>query len=342
MKTLIPLTALAMLVATSATHAQTPAYSKPSGYTTQVLKPGRLNYVGINVLTPARASGTLTSYFNSGLTLVDNKANFTSALQSGKMHTIEITSGAAVGAVREFSTWTSQRINITLAIPGIKIGDKYVIRKNLTLQEMFPNGQPLTGGAEVPSDYVRVPNGSGGFDQYFYKTTSTNGAIGWWTTPDGTTRGTRVTTDIPLLYTDGIQVRRVDGVNKRLVLTGQVKTTSSRSYLVTGDNPLSINPPIGATLLNAGLEKGMQGHATSPSTADLLFVPQAGGTFKRYWRKTSNTGGSVGWYETPNGSLVGTRISAPGSIKLPPYCMIKRKGAAKFVEIKVPSNYSNL
>lgn len=341
MKTLIPLTALAMLVATSTTYAQTPAYSKPSGYTTQVLKPNRLNYVGLNVLTPSLASGAITAIGTSGLDLTDNKASLLTALPSGKMHTIEITSGTAVGSVREFTSFNNTRVTTSAAITGLKVGDKYIIRKNLTLQELFPNGAPLTGGAVQPlnADVVEIPNGSGGFTSYFYKTSVTNGPIGWWTTPNASTRGVQVTADVPLLYTDGIRIRRRAGVDKNLVITGQVKTTSSRTYVVTGSNPISVNSPVGSTLANSAFG-GLQGHATSPATADILLVPISTGAFRRYWRKTSATGGPIGWYLTPDGVAVGTIQTK--TVNLPPYCLIERKGAARFIEVKVPTNYSNL
>ncbi len=345
MKTIIPLTALAALVASSFTFAQTPAFSKPSGYTTQVLKPNVLNYVGINVLTPTAASGSITGIQDLNLGLVDSSAAFSTSLQTGKMHTIEITSGAAVGSVREFITFTNNKVTVSAVISGLAPGDKYIIRKNLTLQEMFPQGAPLTGAASLPStaDIVRVPDGSGKFILYWYKTSTTDGAIGWWLTPDGVARGTRITTDIPLLYTDGLEIQRKTGVNKNLVLTGQVKTTSSRVYVVTGSNPISINPPVGSNLSNSQLSLSMQGHATSPSTADILWVRNTGETFfSRYWRKTSTTGGSAGWYKTPDGVAVGTLVTNAAGVKLSPHCRIQRKGAAKFMQIKVPTFYSNL
>lgn len=345
MKTLIPITALAALIASSASFAQTPAFSKPSGYTTQLLRPNTINYVGLNVLTPTVAAGAITSFQNSIPAVTDSAANFNTTLEAGKMYTIEITSGPAIGSIREFiHSSNNTRLTISTAISGLLAGDKYIIRKNLTLQELFPAGAPLTGAATSPgtADIVRVPDGLGNFTQYWYKTGTTSGAIGWWTTPNGTSRGALVTTDIPLLYTDGIQIQRRAGVNKNLVLTGQVKTTSSRVYVVTGSNPVSINPPAGSTLANSELSLSLRGHGTSPATADILWVRNASGTsFSRYWRKTSTTGGNIGWYLTPDGVAPGTIVNA-GRVNLSPYCLIERKGGARFMEVKVPPFYSNL
>ena len=342
MKTLIPITALAALLASSASFAQTPAFSKPSGYTTQVLKPSKTNYVGLNVITPSLAAGAITATENSKLRLVDSNAAFNTTLQSGKMHTIEIVSGTAVGSVREFIPSSNTKVDISATISGLAIGDKYIIRKNLTLQELFPSGAPLTGAASTPgtADLVQVPDGAGNFTQYWYKTTTTNGAIGWWTTTNGTTRGVEVTTDVPLLYTDGIQIKRRAGVDVNLVITGQVKTTSSRVYVITGSNPVSINPPAGSTLSNSSLS-GSFAASTSPANADILWVRNLAGTaFNRFWRKTSTTGGATEWWKTPDGIAPGTKVT--GTVKLSPFCFIERKGSAKFMQIKVPSFYSNL
>lgn len=342
MKTLIPLTALAALIASTAAYGQTPAYSKPSGYTTQVLKPNKLNYVGINVLTPSLASGAITDIESAGLALQDSKATFLTALPAGKMFTLEIVSGSATGSVREFVAFTKTKVTITASIANLKVGDKYIIRKNPTLQEIFPAGAPLTGGASTPStaDIVRVPNGDGTDTRYWYKTTTTNGPIGWWTTTDGKTRGVQVTSDIPLLYTDGIQVNRRAGVDVNLVLTGQVKTTSSRPYVVTGSNPVSINPPVGATLKNSGLKNYMQGAASSPATADILWVPTKNMNLKGYWYKNSSVGGEIGWYTTTDGITAGTLVTT--KVNLSPSCLIQRRGAARFMRISVPSSYADL
>jgi len=343
MKTLIPLTALAALVASSTSFAQTPAFSKPSGYTTQVLKPSVFNNVGINVQTSSKASGAITAVSGNFLTLTDSSASLTSALTSGKMHTIEITSGTAIGAVREFNSFTGTTVTISAAITGLAVTDKYIIRQNLTVQEIFPVGL-LTGAALNPTgaDIVWVPNGSGGYDRYWYKSNASQGAIGWWTTVDGTTRGVQVTQDIPLLYTDGILVQRKAGVDKNLVLTGEVKTTGSTPYVLSGFNAVSINPPAGLTLFNAGFAPGsnFQGAALTPSGADILWVPNGVGGFTQYWYKTNASQGAIGWWTTADGIARGARVVE--DVTLPPNCLIQRKGTAKFMAITVPSSYSNL
>jgi hypothetical protein len=342
MKNLLPLTAIVALAASSLSSAE-PAYSKPSGYTTQVLKPSIFNNVGINVQTPTRASGAISAVGVDGLTLTDSSASFASALTAGKMHTIEITSGTATGAVREFISFTGTTVSISASITGLAINDKYIIRQNRTVQEIFPVGF-LTGAALTPStaDIVWVPNGNGGYDKYWYKNNASQGVIGWWTTTDGLTRGAQVTQDIPLLYTDGILVQRKSGVAKNLILVGEVKTTGSNPYILNGFNAISINPPVGLTLFTAGFAPGsnFSGAALTPSTADILWVADGNGGYVQYWYKINATQGAIGWWTTVDGVTRGTRVLT--DVDLPANCYIQRKGAAKFMPIAVPSGYSGL
>jgi hypothetical protein len=344
MKTLIPLATLATLAASSSLYAQAPVFSKPSGYTTQVMKPSLSNSVGFNILTPALAAGAITAVSGDGFTLTDSTANFTSILPINKMCTIEITSGAAVGAVREFNSFNGTSVSISAAISDLAIGDKYIIRKNATVQEIFPLGSPLTGAEQNPdtADIVWVPDGNGGYTKYWYKTSDTEGPIGWWTTEDGATPGVQVTQDIPLLYTDGITVQRKSGSNNELILEGQVKTTASTPYILTGFNDVSINSPAGSTLFNAGFAPGPNflGAEISPENADILLVPDGNGGFSRYWYKTSENQGAIGWWTTEDGTTRGAQVTE--DVVLPPNCTIQRKGVAKFMKINVSSVFSDL
>lgn len=339
MKTRIPLTALAALTASSSLYAQTPVFSEPSGYTTQVMKPSLSNNVGFNILTPSLAAGAISAVSGDGLTLTDSTASLASVIPSGKMCTIEITSGTATGAVREFVSFTATTVSISAAISDLAIGDKYIIRKNATVQEVFPLGAPLTGAAVSPdtADIVWVPDGIGGYTRYWYKNTTTEGSIGWWTTADGLTRGVQITEDIPLLYTDSITVERKSGSDVDLILDGQVKTTGSTPYTITGFNDVSINPPVGLTLFTSGLQAAITGSETAVN-ADKVWVPDGLGGYTKYWNRV--TFSPTGWRTTTTGSDDTGPVSV--DVDLTPGIRIERNGAAKFMAIDVPSSYSGL
>jgi hypothetical protein len=335
-----PYSVCAAILACSIAQGQTTATTTPVGYTTQTLLPNTFNNVGLNVLTPTLTAGVLTDVVD--VVLTDSTADFTTALPAGKMCTIEITSGAAIGAVQEFISWTGTTITLPGAITGLQIGDKYIIRKDLTLQELFPAGAPLTGGALNPAnaDIVWIPDGVGGYTKYWYKTNVTQGAIGWWTTVDGATRGALVTLDIPLLYTDGILVQRKTGVNKDLVISGEVKKTATSSYILNGFNTISINPPAGLTLFTAGFyPTNFTGGALNPANADILWVPDGTGGYTKYWYKTNALQGAIGWWTTVDGATRGEQVVS--DVVLPPAVKIQRKSTAKFMSIAVPSSYSN-
>lgn len=314
-----------------ATAAET-AYTKPVGYTTQTLAANSFNLVGFNVLSPSVAAGKVTAV--SGAEVTDSTASFDTALPAGKTCVLEITSGTAAGTVQEFTNWTASTITLPAAIGGLAPNDTYVVRVVPTLQETFPAGFLAGSGFASTADKVWVPQGSGAYLKYWYKSTTPN--VGWHTTSTGSNDTGLVTSDVPLVYIDGILVEK-KATPKDFVLTGEVKTTGSNVLLTTGFNLISINPPTGLTLFTSGLQGDIAGSGF-PSSADIVWVPQGGGAYIKYWYKTTTP--NIGWHTTVTGStdtgLVGADVPLPASI------FLQRKGASKVVTLDVPSGYSSL
>lgn len=338
----LPLMA-ALLMAPSALLAQNTATTTPVGYVTQEIRTGTFNVIGFNLMTPALTTGSVTSISTDGLTINDTAANLTSSLPANKTYSVEIISGAAIGYVFQFNTWSQTSITLGSAIPGLDVGAKYIVRANRTLQELFPSGAPLTGAALTPTnaDIVWVPNGSGGYTQYWYKTNAAQGAIGWWTTNDGTTRGSLVSTEVPLLFTDAILVQRKSAATTSLVISGEIKKTSSNPLVNTGFNLVSINPPSGLSLFTAGFfPNNFAGAALTPVNADILWVPNGTGAYTQYWYKTNASQGAIGWWTTADGTTRGAQVTE--DVQLPAGCFIQRKGTARFMSINVPAFFSGL
>jgi hypothetical protein len=294
-------------------------------------------------MTPSLVTGSVTSISNDGLIISDTGVNLITALPANQTYSIEITSGAALGYVFQFNSWSESSVTVGSAIPGLEIGAKYTIRANRTLQQLFPSGAPLTGAALTPTnaDIVWVPDGRGGYTQYWYKTNAAQGAIGWWTTNDGVTRGSLVTSVIPLLFTDAILVQRKTAATTSLVLSGEIKKTSSNPLVNTGFNLVSINPPSGLSLFTAGFfPNNFTGAALTPVNADVLWVPDGVGGYTQYWYKTNAAQGAIGWWTTSDGLTRGSLVAE--DVQLPAGCFIQRKGTARFMSINVPSFYSGL
>jgi hypothetical protein len=332
MKSSIATTLLALAL-TGASQAQTAVYTAPVGYTTQTLVANRQNLVGINVMTPVIASGSLTAV--SGATLTDSNTNFTQAITAGKTAVLEITSGSGTvpGTVQDFVTWSGNSITLPAAVTGVAVGNTYRIRLAPTLQEIFPVGTLAGSVIASTADKVWIPTGPGTYDRFWYKT---GASAGWRKTTNGSNDTGAVTGDVPLLYIDGIIVEK-KGTAKDLVLTGEVKTKGSNMLLAQGQNLISVIPPTGSTLFNAGLQGDIAGSALA-STADIVWVPNGSGSFVRYWYKSTSP---AGWRTTSTGSDNTGAVSV--DVPLPPSIIIQRRSATpKVVTMDVPAAYSSL
>lgn len=331
MKSSIACTLLAAAAISGISQAQTTVYTTPVGYTTQTLAANRQTLVGINVMTPTIASGAFTAV--SGATFTDSNANFTQAITAGKTAVLEITSGTAAGTVQDFVTWNNNSITLPAAVSGAAVGNTYRIRLAPTLQEIFPVGTLAGSVIASTADKVWIPTGPGTYERFWYKTSA---PAGWRKTTTGSNDTGAVTGDVPLLYIDGIIVEK-KGTAKDLVLSGEVKTKGSNVYLTQGQNLISIVPPTGSTLFNAGLQGDIAGSAVA-STADIVWVPNGSGSFNRYWYKNTNP---AGWCGTTTGSNNTGAVSV--DVSLPPSIIIQRRSTTpKVITMDVPAAYSSL
>jgi hypothetical protein len=337
MKTLIPLTALAALVASSTAFAQTPAFSKPSGYTTQSLPANTISLVGINLQNPSVVKSTITAI--SGTQLTDSQQNFSTLLTAGKTYIIEIVTGSSAGGVEWFATWSGNTLTLasTLNMPSLAVGNQYTIRLAPTLQQLFPSGSLTTFGLANLSaaDKVWVQQSNGTFLRYAVKTGAN---AGWHITSNGLSSGGLITADIPVVTTDGLLVEK-KAVAGSHVNTGEVKTTPTTAYTTQGFNLVSINPPAGSTLFTCGLNGDLATFGLANVTnADKVWVPQGNGTFIRYALKT---GANAGWYTTSNGVAVGSLVSS--DVTLPASIYIQQISATpKRISFTVPESYNSL
>jgi hypothetical protein len=318
MKTIIPLTALAALVASSTIHAQTPAYSKPSGYVTQTLQPG-FNLVGINLVKSRIVSGSFTALDN---TSVQVGTSDLSVLTAG-LHLLEITSGSAAGRLTEFTVWSGNTITTVdnLQAANVAIGDTFLIRKAPTLEEVFGTTASVLNrnNNSANADIVWVPNGSGGYNRYFLNNSSV-----WRNALGG------AAPNIPIVYLDGLFVERKGSTSASLVITGEVKTTFTSIALGTGFNLIGTIFPSGSTLQNSGLDATLVRNNNS-ANADIVWIPTGPGTYARYF--LNNAGA---WRNALGGA-------AASDLPLTSSIFVQRKGSGTVTtNLTPPSSYTNL
>jgi hypothetical protein len=340
MKHLIPLTALAALSAASPIYAQTPAFSKPSGYVTTSLQVG-FNLIGLNLQTPSLSTGKFETVTSTTLTDSD-VTNFLPT--SGRTYVLEITSGTIQGSIFEVPAANIANNEITIATDpasdlvalGLTTDDTYNLRIAPTLEEIFTTVPLLQGGilhaaaTSGAADNIWLPNGNGGYIQYYLR----SGATPAFREVVSNT----VSPNVPIIYTDGFFVQKKTSTAASLTITGDVKTVGTNSVITQGFNPVNLVAPVGLNLFNAGLEDDLKPGANS-GVADIVWVQQSNLTYKQYFRRS---GATQTWRDVDSPSVALTQQDAE-AVTLSGSVLIQRKDAGKVnIDLNVPNNYSNL
>jgi hypothetical protein len=298
------------------------AVSGAGGYTTYNLAVG-FNLIGISLLDPVALNGTIDA--EAGATITDADVDFTTL--TGGTYLIEILSGTQSGAVAEIASVVDAD-NITLnGALGAGTAD-YQIRKAPTLGELF--GTSLAGAAVVPTattDRVWLPDGAGGFNQYYFRT----GAINQFRAV--ASPNTALPEGVPVFYPDALFVQ-VASAPKSVVITGMVKTTGTVVAANTGFNLVGVTPPVGATFGNSKMKDFLQASVGPvPNAAtDRVWLPNGAGGFNQFFVNNAGLWKSVA---LPAGASQDDTALTSG-------LFIQRSGASTAGVLDVPTFYANL
>ena len=199
------------------------AYTTPVGYETLSLPAGtEYNLIGLRLHSPTIASGASTSV--SGTVFSDSSVDFDALLAAGRTYVLEITSGAFSGLVQEVFSWGTGSGNtandlvtpVDLTALGVVAGDTYSLRVAPTLEEIFDTSNLTPGFVVSQADLVWVPDGLGGFDQYFISALSGN--------PWKSATTLANTPNVPIVYQDGLLVqKRATSPTTSVVVTARLK-----------------------------------------------------------------------------------------------------------------------
>lgn len=320
--------------------AQAIAYSKPSGFVTHAVKAGQFNLIGLTLHEPVVISGVFDDV--SGNELTDEDENFTTALQAGKTYILEITENATspslVGAIQELTGgWTSNTLTTSdnLEEAGLAAGAKYQLRAARTISQIFGanNEAGLQGSANKDideADVIYIPNGVD-FDQYFYSSSTAEGAEpGWYKSGETPI----LANDTPVIYTDALLIYRRGNSDLDFTMHGCVKSTAATMALTGGEfNYVSTVFPVGATLGNSGLEASLEGSDNySINEADVVYMPDGEGGYNRYFY--SNPAGDEKWCSD--------KFDDASNVPLKSGIIIQRRTDHKNATITPPALYSNL
>ena len=283
---------LCSMLFVSSASAQSVAYSKPAGFVTHTLKAQQLNLIGLTLHEPVVYSGSFDEV--EGLILRDINADYDAALTSGNSYVLEIvdnpTDPSLNGVIQVITDWTAQEITTTEdltadgPVAGLAAGAKYNLRAPKTISDVFgsSNSAGLTAGANMASaDVIWLHNGVG-FDKFYY---SEGGGFGGgeagWKDDSGADAG-----DFPIIYTDAVIIQNKALTDKKLVVSGVVKTKAVTLALMEGKfNFISSTYPVGSTLGNSGLETDLVGGVDKDSS-DVVWMPNDEGGYDQYYYST--------------------------------------------------------
>ena len=346
---------IAAAIACGFASAQTTAYTTPVGYETLTVATG-FNYLGLRLQQPVSLAGIVTAKTETSLTLSSS-----AALVGGKMYVLEITN--AIGVTQEFlgTALAGDVLTTPIGLSAQVVadptnGDKYKIRSAPTLATTFgaKNSAGLAAGSFGPGlDQVWLPNPASptGFDQYYFDTDQTDPV-----TLDSGTWANAATNDpvdgasTTWNYADGILLARAVGSPvgaETVVISGEVKTSTTEYSLAKGVSYVSSIYPVGATLSStfgaknsAGLAPGSFGPGD-----DQVWVPNSSSItgFDQYYFDTDQTdpvtldGGTWANASTNDPVDGATTTLTSGAL-----IVIAETGTAKNATITPPSYYTDL
>ena len=305
----------------------TTAYTTPVGYETVPVASG-FNYLGTRLHEAPVAAGTFETVGSSSVT--DTGANFSALSSNGsKTFIIEITTGSGILTQVLGSAVSGDTITTTddLSAAGVANGASYLIRPASTLASVFGanNSAGLAAGfGGISGDIIFVPDGSGGYNQYYYDDLESS----WADVNGAPVNGA----EIALVYVDSV-ILSSTGAITNLVVTGTVKTKNTQTAVATGFNYVSSIYPAGATLSSTfdsaipDLDKGFGG-----ISGDIFFVPDGSGGFNQFYYDDLESS----WADVNGAPINGS------SIEMKPGVIFSNDGSPMNLKLTPPATYSGL
>jgi len=342
MKTKLTYSLLAAAAACGMAQGQTTAYTTPVGYVTVPMSPGQFTFGGLTLQSQSVAAGVLSSSTATSVT-ASGGIDFTALLTPGTIYILELPDGT----IQEVSSWNGATLNTQENVSASVVNGTttYKLRPCATVASVFGlnNTAGLTSSQDGDAstvDNVIVYTAPGISTNIYYFDANGNGSrdeadFDGWYTAGGEPADNQV---IP--YADGFLVQRVAGSLKTLVVTGEIKTSPTKSVLGSGFNFLSSVSPAGLTLIQSGLHQHISTSSDGDSTTvDNVVVNVAGNQTNVYFFDLNQNGvidaaDGDAWYTA--GGDPANDFALEGGF------YIINVGAAKPYTISVPTSYSNL
>ena len=248
---------------------------------------GETKLVGVFLARPVLLKGELSADVTAGATsLVATGSNvfsgYTPASEVGTAelapasddhYILEITSGPATGLIKQVTAFSGSTATVIGTLPALSSGTQFVLRKDQTLDSLFPSGAGLTSGSSVATaDVISVLSSTGLLNRFFYQT-----GYGWRLETDrNTIQNPNPKNRAYVRVTLGSGFAFKSNSNKNLNLSGEYRGTRSRITLESTTGTIVANPyPVAVTLADSGLADYLT-KAASAAGADSLRFLEAG------------------------------------------------------------------
>jgi hypothetical protein len=294
MKTYIPYSLILAAASCGLAFGAATAYTTPVGYVTQTMPANASTLLGLTVQQPTIAAGVLTA--SSSTSVTDSKINFTTLLGASSATSPTYILELPGGVVQEIKTWSGSDLTTPDNISSFVTNGTtiYKLRKASTIADVFgaTNSAGLTSTATGnlgTYDAVLVLNAAGtAFTSVFYYDDGTFHT--WYDT------NFNDMTNLPLVYPDAFYVRRIAGVSKDLVVSGEVKTTPTTLIIHPGNTFAGTVNPAGSTLGNSGLQNFVDpDNGAANDKFDKILIQQPNGAYTAY--NYYNDGTFATWYD---------------------------------------------
>lgn len=277
----------------SVVNAQETAATDPVGYVTATVK-GRgdlaaaYSLLQFPMLKDAAFQGAATAGDAPGIINVSGSPFAAGAFDKstgssdGPNYFLEVTSGAGEGLIADIDSNTASTVTVFAADAAAIVAAmpaSITIRAHTKVSEVFGTGTSLLlqGGSSVNNADLIYFGRGGQLVGYYYKT----GIGAGWKTLAGVAAN-----NIPIYPGESVLVKRIGAADIAITNKGNVQTGRALIPVSQGFVTAATSFPVGATLgssnlLNSGLVGG-----GSPSTADILYIPDAAGNLVSYYYKT--------------------------------------------------------
>jgi hypothetical protein len=255
---------------------------------------GETKLVGVFLARPVLLKGELSADVTAGATsLVATGSNVFSgytptsevgaaelAPASDDHYILEITSGPATGLIKQVTAFSGSTATVIGTLPALTTGTQFVLRKDHTLDSLFPGGAGLASGSSVATaDVISVLSSTGALNRFFYQSN-----YGWRLETNRGAAGLN-RANVRISLGSGFAFKSYS--NKNINLSGEYRGTRSRITLETTTGTIVANPyPVAVTLADSGLAQYVTKYATAAGADSIRFLE--GGKYVSYHNNGTN------------------------------------------------------